>query len=207
MKGLILKDFYNLSNYKKVLVFFLIFYGFFGLITGSAASMFGMIIFMSAILTPSLFSYDEFSKWDSYALSLPVTRKNIVGARYTVSIILVGGSAVLTVIMVMLVQLLKPDPNIHEVWLSVQGMLTGAILFVSVITPICYKLGPEKGRIYMLAAVLIPVVGIFLLKQMGVAVPTQQQVELGLSVLLLISLLCFAASYFISCRIYEKKEF
>lgn len=206
MKGLILKDFYNLSNYKKVLIFLIIFYTVFGSLTDSIASMFSFVVMISALLTPTLFSYDEFSKWDCYALSMPVTRRDIVLARYTVSAIMVIACTIFSGIMIIVENILKPEINIGEAWLSLKATLVLALLFISIITPICYKMGPEKARIYMMAAILLPIIGTFVLKHMGFSAPTEQQLLRGSNALLLLAVLFVVISYIISCRIFEKKE-
>lgn len=206
MKGLILKDFYNLSNYKKVLLFLILFYGVLGFATDSIASMLGVIIVLSAALTPTLFSYDEFSKWDCYALSMPLTRRDVVLARYIVSAILVAASTILTGAMIVIAGIIKPDTNTGEAWLSLKLMLAFALFFISIMMPVCYKIGPEKGRLYMMASIFLPIIGTFVLKHMGFSAPTEQQLLRGSYALLLLAVLFVVISYIISCRIFEKKE-
>ena len=88
MKGLIIKDFLNLKKHSKYYIILMIFYFILG-IANEDFIMFGsMIIVFSAILPITAISYDEKNNWDSYALTMPISRKDLIVSRYILGIIL-----------------------------------------------------------------------------------------------------------------------
>ena len=94
MRGLLLKDFLMIKgNIKSILLFFVVFclialegndFLFF------VPSLIGFMMFMTT------FSYDEYNKWDLYAITLPIERKKIVLAKYLGSAILLVFSFIIT---------------------------------------------------------------------------------------------------------------
>ena len=87
MKGLIKKDLFIIkNNLKIILILFIVFF-----LTGlkNSTDMSYIPITLSVVLFLSTFSYDEFNKWDAYAITLPNGRVNIVKSKYVATIILV----------------------------------------------------------------------------------------------------------------------
>ena len=84
MTGLMLKDMYSLRTYfLKQLALMTVLY------LAISVGLMKNFSFLSPMLTMSVvmmlissFSVDEASRWDSYALTLPVTPRAIVGAKY-----------------------------------------------------------------------------------------------------------------------------
>ena len=84
MTGLMLKDMYSLRTYfLKQLALMTVLY------LAISVGLMKNFSFLSPMLTMSVvmmlissFSVDEASSWDSYALTLPVTPRAIVGAKY-----------------------------------------------------------------------------------------------------------------------------
>ena len=87
MTGLILKDFYALRNYlcKQLALMAIIFLGI-GLVFKSCSILPIMLMMLMVMTAMSSFNVDESAKWDGYALTLPVTREQIVGAKYLFSV-------------------------------------------------------------------------------------------------------------------------
>ena len=61
------------------------------------------------MITITSFSYDALAKWDRYALSLPLTRKDIVAGKYLLSIILCLLATILSFLISTVI--LKFDPG------------------------------------------------------------------------------------------------
>ena len=86
MKGLIIKDLLLMKeNWKQLLLFGLIF-----IVIGLEGNQILTFVpvFLSLMVLLSTFSYDDYNKWNSYAVTLPNGRKNIVRAKYIASICL-----------------------------------------------------------------------------------------------------------------------
>ena len=87
MTGLILKDLLNLKKQGKVYLILIIFYFAIGLVNENS-SMFASMMTMVAVLIPiTAMAYDERCKWDRYALTMPVSRKDMVMSKYLLGLI------------------------------------------------------------------------------------------------------------------------
>lgn len=78
MKSLLLKDLMAFQSYVKTLVLFVLFFTIITFSMDDASFLSGMIILWMAMLPISSFSYDQHAKWDLFAQTLPITRKQIV---------------------------------------------------------------------------------------------------------------------------------
>ena len=90
MKGLLYKEFLSLKKYLNALGLLLVLY--FGISVYSREVSFfaGFSAMAAVIVTFSAFTYDNYANWDRYALSLPLSRKNLVQGRYLFALIIVA---------------------------------------------------------------------------------------------------------------------
>ena len=77
MKGLILRDLLNLRKNLKTIIIMCLFYTLL-FSTLNPTFLSGMITILFAMQILTTFSYDDYSKWNMYALSLPITKKQLV---------------------------------------------------------------------------------------------------------------------------------
>ena len=86
IKGLIIKDLLQLKTYRKTLILFIFVFVVSGMqqeTMDSAMSMITiMLILVFGMVGIGTFSYDEMAKADRYILTLPLTRKEVVRAKY-----------------------------------------------------------------------------------------------------------------------------
>ena len=82
MKGLIIKDILNLKNYMKQLILVLIFFIAYGIFLKNGTFVGTMITLMLSMQVITTMSYDEYAKWDKYALTMNINRKDIVLSKY-----------------------------------------------------------------------------------------------------------------------------
>lgn len=168
-----------------------------------------------SVLPISAFAYDEQSKWDRYAMSLPLGRSRVVGARYLFVLLLslctlalgLGGAAF---------SCMFQQEDLLEMLLTLIVSAAIGLLIPALLLPVTYKWGPERARIYLYAMLLIPFVGFLLLakadlidfsalNRLGTLPPT---VLLGgMALLPLGALAALFVSYFISCRVVAGKEY
>lgn len=205
MIGLLVKDLLNLKTNLKTYLILLIFYIILS-ITSKNPSMFGgMVTLVSAMMPITAMSFDERSKWDGYALTMPLSRKSLVLNKYLLCFIFVLTAFVLTA----LFNSFFTEMSLEENILTNFGVLSVGILYMSVILPILFKWGVEKGRILMMLVLVAPVGIMLLLINSGIAIPELNEtiIKTGFYFLIAISLIVFVISYFISLSIYKKKEF
>ena len=168
-----------------------------------------------AVMPISAFAYDEQAKWDRYAMSLPLGRRGVVGARY----LFVLGLTLFTVAAglagtALLYLVHQADPL--EMFVTLMVSTTIGLLIPTILLPLSYKLGAERARPYLYAIIFIPIIAVVLLVKAGVLdmsllkgmdllAPTALAGGAGL--LPLAGLAALGVSYLISCRIAAGKEY
>ncbi|MEL7662275.1 ABC-2 transporter permease [Acetobacterium wieringae] len=206
MKGLILKDLLNLKSTFKMLSVMMVFFAVVFLPQGNGF-IFGMIILMFAMMVVTTISYDDLAKWDAYALTMPVTRAEMVLSKYLVMVILNTLGAVLSLTVGFVGSIIMGKSFDLEILAIVGVIYLVALIFGSVIIPLIYKFGTEKARLMLFLCALIPTALILLLEQFNVPLPTTGNPWIYLFLLIGLSVAGVILSYLISLKIYTKKEF
>lgn len=206
MKGLIIKDLLALKKQGKLFLGLFAFY-FIYAIALKNISMLSMITVLCVMLPMTTMAYDERSKWDKYALSMPISRKTIVLSKYLFSILLdVLGVLIVAVTSTIIVYFSNEMEILEALFMAV---LFGAIslLFLSVMLPILFKYGVEKARLLIIVIILIPVLFGALIPRLGLKPPSEEMFKLGanLSPVILIAILFLSIK--LSINIFNKKEF
>lgn len=216
MTGLVLKDILVMRKTLKTYALFLCFYLFLSLLgifdVYFVTAMINVIIMMLPIGT---FSYDEVAKWDRYAMSLPLSRRRIVGARYLFVLLTTLVSAAFGLLAVTLLSI-AGNVILLEALSTILTSMGVGLLIADILLPLCYKLGPERARPYLYLVVFVPLILLFGGYKLGLL----DEVDLSwignlpdVDILLLFSLVPLGAlaglavSFLISCRIVEQKEF
>ena len=152
MKGLIIKDVLTIkNNYKSIIVTLVLFTM---LSLNGSSSLLVMLPLIGLMLYFSTFSYDEYNKWDAYAISLPNGRKNVVKAKYIGTLLLMALTLVLAVIIMFIISKFNTNLNFAESLYTLLGSTCGMMLFQSIMYPLVIKFGIEKGRIVLIIFVL-----------------------------------------------------
>lgn len=170
-----------------------------------------MIYIFVVSLFISTFSYDEFNKWDAYAITLPNDRKNIVKSKYITSIILVISTLMVILPLNYLISFINDSLEFSKIVSLVLGMTTGIIFVEAVMLPIIFKYGTEKGRIGLFA-LSISITGIITIVSKKIDLNISNNIIefynayyfIIIPVILVVGLFL---SYKISEKIYSKKEF
>lgn len=206
MKGLILKDLLNLKSTFKMLGVMMLFFAVVFIPQGNGF-IFGMIILMFAMMVVTTISYDDLAKWDAYALTMPVTRKEMVLSKYLVMAILNTLGAVLSLIVGIVGSMIMGKSFDLEILAIIGVIYLVALIFGSVIIPLIYKFGTEKARLMLIICALLPTALILLVEQFNVPLPITGNPWIYLILLIAFSIVGVVLSYLISLKIYTKKEF
>ena len=216
MKGLLIKDILNMKNYMKQLVIVLIFFIAYGIFLKNGTFVGTMITLMLSMQVITTMSYDEYAKWDKYALTMNINRKDIIISKYiffTISIII--GIVVGITTSIAINQIAKLDTGMNEIIVtSIVVPCVFAILF-SIIIPVVFKTGVEKGRIVMMLILFIPAILVGAIvkisEKANITMPSPSNLEIlmkfGVLGLVLLTILAVFISYKVSLSIYNKKEF
>ena len=216
MIGLITKDFLvmrkTLMSYLTLVVLYIVLayldlfdYGF----------IIAFIQVVLATLPISAFAYDELTKWDRYAMSLPLGRSGVVRARYlfvlALTLLTVAAGLAGTALLYLTHQ---SDPL--EMFVTLMVSTTIGLLIPTILLPLSYKLGPERARPYLFAVIFIPIIAVILLVKAGVLdmsmlkgmdLLTPTALGVGAALLPAAGLAALAVSYLISCRVAAGKEY
>lgn len=211
MSGLIYKDLMNLRRYLRqlVVICILIVAIFFFMTDGGIGFIGSYIVMVSMMVTVNSMSYDNYGHWDPYALTLPLGRRQLVGSKYLLGLLVTGGGALFAAAMVLTYSLLRPG-SLVEGMATVAACFLVALLLLALLLPLLYRFGVEKARMIFLIIFMGPLILALALSQLGVKLPGD--LPDGALVWAAVAagglcLLAYPLSYLISLRIFERKEF
>lgn len=210
MKGLLLKDFCILKKQIKLMVVFVIFYAIWAVAAKMPTMMGTMVILLSIMMPISSMSYDEAGQWYRYAFSLPIPRRTLVLSKYVLGFLVSLGGLVVSAIGNIIILALTNGENALESWLTIIGFLELGVIFLSIIIPILFKYGVEKGRLFIVVIAVIPSLLVALLgstlKTSGTLMPSAELLQAILYSSPLFTLAIFLISFRISVGICRKKR-
>ena len=215
MNGLLYKDLLNLTPTLKYVAFMALIFCVVFIPLGNELPVYIILIMFGALLPTTAISFDTAARWDKYAVSLPVTRREIVAARYQ---LMVGGicvAGVISLIIAVAMMILMPGEGIFLPYFSPLMLM---VLFVacglllgSIALPLTLKFGVEKMRYIIMVIALTPVVVIFgmsFFADLSGITPTDPVLmPVIIGVLLAVTAIFVYVSFRLSVRIYAKKEF
>ena len=157
IKGLLLKDVYELWAQSKVLLILIAVYLLVPALTGGNAMLGSVALLLLAMLPASALGYDERCKWERYARTMPVRRRDLVVSKFLLGAIAVAcGTAV---------QALAAFFTGHTELLAMLPVTAlTALVYLALSLPLLFKFGLEKGRIFflMLTAAFVVFGGVLL---------------------------------------------
>ena len=208
-KGLIYKDLFLIKEafpIAALAVLFLLFSITLGFTGGFLALCIMLLVFAVKVVESTLI-YDETDGWDSFVLTAPVSRKEIIRSKYLLQILLLAGAFLLSAVLLLLISLIPQFDG--EEWLYIM-LIVGfcyALVYGAVVIPVYLKFGQHTSR-YVAFVILIVVAGLF-----GVTFGFSMFMEFAASTIplligiLAVSLAAYGASYLVSQKIYAKREF
>ncbi len=217
--GLMLKDFYAIRGYLiRQLVLLLVVYLIIGIGLQTMSMLPSMLLLGVTMSLISIFSLDESSHWNAYALTLPITPRDLViskylmyyGGMYVVGLLASLFSAALDVLLFS-----GAEDAMESLIMGVGGGLAILIIYSLVIAvdiPLYLKLGTEKSRIPTTLTFLVPFVAIFpTVSYWGPWLANLDYRSVNWPLVALIALvfilLIIVGSCIVSIRIMEKKEY
>lgn len=216
MKGLILKDLIVISKNIKVIAGLFIFYLALAFMSEDAGSFISIFTLLFALYTLMTYSYDEMARWDSYALTMPLSKDNIVQGKYLLMLLLSLFSFLFNSVLEIAINLYKHENLFKNMKFSALGSALIIFLF-SIVIPIITKYGIEKARLIFVLIYIIPFTfGTIIFRKIKELYPnppaklvslTRLFVQNARVIIPVFSIALLAISYFISIRIYRKKEF
>ena len=213
MMGYVRKDFLLMRKQMRTYGVILLVYG-----AISAAGVWesyilsGFVVLVTLMCPLSAMAFDQVSRWDSYACTLPGGARNAVRGRYVYTAVIALGSVLICGALCLLIHafgLLSDDPLEMVAATVTTGLVS--LLMASITLPLCYRFGVERGRTLMtlvFVVAFVAIVGIagFLFPAIG----AEERLQESAAALAVGLILVTVAAYFISCRIsqriYAQKE-
>lgn len=214
MKGLLKKEWFVLWNKPIMILIPLILFT----VMGITSKNFFMIMYLPlyvGILPVSLITTDETSRWERFALGMPYSRKELVSAKYLMSLMLVLGGVLLT--SVILVAVMSSALTVPQMLLLIAASFTVSLVLPSVLLPLNLKFGTARARLAL--AVLLAVFGCMAAAAFNtengddsfnvIAWLTKLQFSPQLLALLFVAAaaVIMAVSWAVSVMIYRRKQF
>ena len=148
MKGLLLKDAYQMWSYTRWIILVsvaMMLIGTFSMKEGSNFFMLygGLLLGMSPM---SLLAYDQNSRFSAYSAALPVTKGQIVGGKYLIGLCGMALAELLSMAALAAAQLLWGTVTVQ---LTVATLLQVAMLTLLgniILLPLTYRFGYEKAK-------------------------------------------------------------
>lgn len=216
MKGLIRNNFYTVEgSLKATLLLSLaatIVLAIVGKITADSGSLFGLIIGGNlggfGALAATAMQKDAASKWDKFELTMPVSRKDVVTARYISSMLYVLIGVIVAIISVFVFYLVTGSVNVER---AGYGFIFGLAFALSIPTftiPLVMIFGSDKTESLMLVSMIIGLV-LFFCSRTIMTLFLKDFANANFIFRLsyvVFSVILFVVSYLLSCGIYKKKE-
>lgn len=207
MKGLMIKDFYQLKSYTRVflvVVLFCILLGFSGQDAVFMTYYPGVLMGMMPI---TLYAYDEKAKFHNLLSTLPVKKRTYVTAKYLMGFLLI----LLACIATGGVQSIKMMQDGSFVFMDF-GMVMALALAVAlvppaIVLPLIFLFGSEKGRFVNIIVVVMAISLINLFLDMGddfSVILNAEQLVIGIIV---VAMIIYMISWAVTAAIFEKKEY
>lgn len=201
MKGLLLKDFYMSVKYCRAFMLIIVVFiaiSFFG---DENTFFLSFPALIAGMIPVTLIAYEERCKWTVYSQTLPITRAQTVSSKYIVSLI----SIVAVIILATIVQAIRAA-NLGQFDIEGFAALMFALFAISLIVPgillpLIFKFGSEKGRIaYYIIIGIVCAATVFLRSE------TFSMIRMPSYLFIVIGAAVFILSWFISIKVYEKRE-
>ena len=211
MKGLLIKELFQLKNSLKTQGMSLVVFVFLGVMMKSTVYVGMMVTVLITNMILLTMGYDESCSWKRYAMTMPIRRRDLITVKYLLLYGLTVCSVLFTVIVGIPIYFIA-QVSLIETFITAVGCALVALCSMSVNIMLCTKFGVEKARLMTVLSYLLPfgmVWGLFalvdrsILDLSSVSNATWSLLLLAaVAVIMAISVLLWR----ISCRIIEKQD-
>ena len=202
MKGLMKKEFLMLWRASRAFGLICVVFIAMSAISQDNIIFLFMPIMISGLLPSTLLSYDERCKWQEFSGALPVSRAQLVSAKYLLGL---GCTTVILALTLIVHLIVRRYPT--EMLLAMLGGVYGLSLFISAVSlPMMFKFGVEKGRLWYYAMLVL--IGGASGASAGVATDFfNEGLPSYVWLIFVFGLVIYALSWLLAIRFYQKREF
>ena len=213
MKGLLLKDAYQMWYYTRMLILAAVVMMLVGVFGMKEGSNFFMLYggFLLGIFPMTLLAYDQNSRFSAYSAALPVTKEQLVGSKYLIGLGAMALSELLSMAALAVAQLLWGTVTVQ---ITVATLLQVAMLTLlgnMILLPLSYRFGYEKAKyaFYLVVGLVAALMGFGVSANEDGLVRNllpQSISSLGLLGIAVVTLALYALSWRLSVAWYGKAE-
>lgn len=148
MKGLLLKDAYQIWHYAKgVIVAAVVMMGA-GVVTIMNGANFFIVYagFLMGMMPMTLLAYDQASKFSEYSAALPATKEQLVGCKYIVGLCGMALAELLSMAALAAAQLLWGTVSVQITVATLIQVAMLTLLDNIILLPLFYRFGYEKAK-------------------------------------------------------------
>lgn len=210
MKGLLIKDTYLMLNQRRFFLFILAFACVIMFLTNSATFAIGYTTFLGGLFAITTINYDEFENGFSFLFTLPISRKEYALEKYIFGIAMGAGCCLFATLLGLASDWLLDLGQVSEILITALFTYGLLLFFLALVIPLHFRFSSEKARMVLLILIAAGIGFSFSLGTMGILDDqrlTTFSTGIGIVVLAVFLTLCLTASYFLSVRILNKKEF
>jgi len=209
MKGLIIKDLFVLKKSARV---FAALTGLYLLMAIFLHTDFGVLIsFIMGMLTITSFAYDEQAKWDAFALTMPVSKRDMVLSKYLLAAFLGIAGGLMGILLSVAAAIGQGPVDIIAILKNTGIAVCATYVFSSIALPLVYKLGSEKSRLILMlcyaAPILLGTIIINMLNEASITMPQLLSTAQTAAIILpFFTVIALVFSYRLSLGIFIKKD-
>ena len=209
MKGLIIKDLFILKKTTRV---FVALTGLYLLMAIFLHTDFGVLIaFIMGMLTITSFAYDEQAKWDAFALTMPVSKRDMVLSKYLLAVFLGIAGGLMGILLSVAAAIGQGPVDIMAILKNTGIAICATYVFSSIALPLVYKLGSEKSRLVLMlcyaAPILLGTIIINMISEASITMPQLLSAAHTAAIILpFFTVIAFVFSYRLSLAIFIKKD-
>ena len=148
MKGLLLKDAYQMWCYTRMLMLAAVVMMLVGVFSMKGGSNFFMMYggLMLGMLPMTLLAYDQNSRFSAYCTALPVTKEQIVGGKYLIGLCGMALAELLSMAALAAAQLLWGTVSVQLTVATLLQVAMLTLLGIIILLPWTYRLGYDKAK-------------------------------------------------------------
>lgn len=206
MKGLLLKDWYL---GKKTLIATLFIMIIFAVVTVISDNNYFMVysVVLGGMIPVTLISYDEKSSWNTYSLTMPYTRAQIVSEKYIVTMIILAVSVISLGIGLVVRAEMSKAVNLNSVFAALGMLSVVGVITPSIMLPVIFKFGVDKGRFVYYIIIVALSSGIASIMEINKRMNFNFNTFMFIILSIVIPFIIMAVSWRLSIMFYEKRDF
>lgn len=207
MKGLILKDIFGIKSFLKGTLLSIVIISTCFFFSIGSEGIIAAVAIMCATMIVTTYTLDERYGWQRFAMSMPISPRQYVGAKYIVNMIFCLVGVTIGGVIALGLQSYKHTIDIQAL-LAVSGAALGiCVLFGALIIPLLTYFGAEKARLIMMGVIAIPtVIAYAVLDKVDLATITitDGQAKLIIAGTIVAVIMIAFLSYLLSVKIFQK---